>query len=103
MKSWHYRAYTPELMDTINHYCPEDKIIATIDNQNFFDEELQCKVEALHAALEKSTDIEREIIWMYYFDGLTFQQIADCKGFSRQYIHQVYQKTILKLKKSLCQ
>lgn len=103
MKAWHYRAYTPELMDTINYCNPEEKMIATLDKETFFDEELQSRVEDLHAMLDSLSKIERDVIWMYYFDGLTFQEIANKKKYSRQYIHQVYQKTIAKLKKALCQ
>ncbi len=101
MKEWHYRAYTPELMDTLACHNPEQKIIDAIDGNSLFDEDGWSDTEELHKALHSLPSNEKEIVWEYFFDGKTFQQIADKRKISRQYAHQIYQKSISKLYKML--
>lgn len=59
------------------------------------DEELR----RLYAAMGKLTGRQREIIELYYFKGMTQQEIADELGISKPGVHYALQGALKKLKK----
>ena len=59
------------------------------------DEELR----RLYAAMGKLTERQREIIELYYFKGMTQQEIADELGISKPGVHYALQGALKKLKK----
>ena len=60
------------------------------------DEELR----RLYAAMGKLTERQREVVELYYFKGMTQQEIADELGISKPGVHYALQGALKKLKKS---
>lgn len=60
------------------------------------DEELR----RLYAAMGKLTDRQKEVIELYYFKGMTQQEIAEELGISKPGVHYALQGALKKLKKS---
>lgn len=60
------------------------------------DEELR----KLYAAMGKLTERQREVIELYYFKGMTQQEIAEELGISKPGVHYALQGALKKLKKS---
>lgn len=57
--------------------------------------------DTLSSALAQLTEQESTIVRAHTVDGLTFQQIADMNGITRQRNHQIYQTALGKLRNAL--
>ena len=78
----HLRAVVPQM-------TAEDMIFQMLDNQN------------LHKAIANLPDIQRRRVQMYYFDSLTFDEIAACEGCKYQQIQKSIERAKKKIKKFL--
>lgn len=58
------------------------------------------ELRRLYAAMGKLTDRQSEVIQLYYFKGMTQQEIAEELGISRPGVHYALQGALKKLKKS---
>ncbi|HVV52512.1 MAG TPA: sigma-70 family RNA polymerase sigma factor [Polyangia bacterium] len=59
---------------------------------------------ALLPAINALTDVERQVILLYYFEDLTFERIADRLGFAKSstsYVARVHNKALLELARRL--
>lgn len=71
----------------------------SIVNQESIDELVAKRIQTqnLHIAIAQLPEIQRRRLIMYYFDGLTYQQIADIEGC----IHQAVAKSIKAAEKNI--
>ena len=58
------------------------------------------ELRRLYAAMKKLTERQKEVIELYYFKGMTQQEIADELGISKPGVHYALQGALKKLKKS---
>ncbi len=56
---------------------------------------------AVRGAMERLPDDQRELIWLYHFDGLSLSEIAGRSGRSVHKIESLHRRSIAKLKHSL--
>ena len=91
---WRYVPFTPQLMDVIHNHNPEDSIIDYIDGNNIHNHPDFHYFQVLEEYL---TEKEALVVDGYLGRGLTFQQIGDEIGTSRQYANQIYKKALTKL------
>lgn len=52
-------------------------------------------------AISRLTDEEKELIYRYFFEGLTIQEIADSLGKPKTTVYDQFKKALSKMKKSL--
>jgi RNA polymerase sigma factor (sigma-70 family) len=97
LSNWRYVPHTDGLLDRLTLYNPEDDIIDRIDGV----QEDKQYTEELHKAIELLPEIEKETIWKHIFEGKSFSTIGEERLMSKQAVHQVYQKSIKKLKEIL--
>ena len=55
----------------------------------------------LHAALDRLTAQERQVIQLHYEHDLTFEQIAERCGFTRQRASQIHQRALASMRKQM--
>ncbi|MBT2217835.1 hypothetical protein KK120_18670 [Virgibacillus dakarensis] len=71
------------LIDKFDYYNPKEELLhAIIDFDYIF--------EQLHP-------FEVKVLYLYTYEEVTFQDIADMKGCSKQYINKVYQRALNKI------
>jgi len=83
-----------ELLDSIS---PED----CIDNDDFiwnFDIEKEDLKEYLDSLLEYLNEDERRILYLKFYEGMTFRQIKEEFSVSHQMIHKKFHRAIKKLR-----
>jgi len=88
------------IIDNFYSYNPEDDMIEALDNKDA-DEvsySLSCSDNSneinLHHLLDKLEDRYSSILWDYYFEGKTLEQIGSERGYSKQYAHQEFTKAL---------
>lgn len=88
------------IIDNFYSYNPEDDLIEALDNEDA-DEvsySLSCSDSSneinLHHLLDKLEDRYSSILWDYYFEGKTLEQIGSDRGYSKQYAHQEFTKAL---------
>lgn len=88
------------IIDNFYSYNPEDDLIEALDNEDA-DEvsySLSCSDSSneinLHHLLDKLEDRYSSILWDYYFEGKTLEQIGSERGYSKQYAHQEFTKAL---------
>lgn len=90
---WRYKLIGENnfIVDSLEN--PEDSIIGFIDGDYKEDESIN-----VHSLVDSLPEKYRKIIWMYYFDGMTFAEIAALLGCSKQNIHEQMMRAIIMLK-----
>lgn len=56
---------------------------------------------ALLPAIHALTDVERQVILLYYFEGLTFERIAERIGLTKSYVSRVHRRALPELARRL--
>ncbi len=56
---------------------------------------------ALLAAINALTDLERQVVLLYYFEDLTFERIAERLGFTKSYVARVHNRALPELARRL--
>lgn len=51
--------------------------------------------------MKKKRTIEQQIIWLYYFDGYTEEEISKLLGISQQRVNQKKREALTKLKEDI--
>lgn len=59
------------------------------------------EVAKLHAAIEKLSERDRQVIQLYYFEGKTQQEIADILGIRQASVSELLSRILLRLKNFL--
>lgn len=90
------------------HYEQSELTECTLYQRTLFkplpiDEELAKKIqiEQLHAAISALPDIQRKRLWMYYFQGLTLDEISKKEGCTIMPIKRSIDRAMIKIKKHL--
>lgn len=95
MQNIHRQAARELLYDDVGKIDPDDK---TISIENHPQPE-QPKIEKkLMDAIAQLSDIEREILKLHFFDGLTMRQIGEIIQLSHQRVYQLESRAIKTLK-----
>lgn len=74
-------------------HSPEDEIISALDG----DIEKDPSPSGIDL-LEVLTETERTVVFLYLWDGMSFQKIGKVLGYTKQRIHQIYHGAIKCLK-----
>lgn len=99
VSDWRYSPVPIWVLDKHLSYDPEDKLISIIDGDK--EEEAVCSF-TYHTALEKYLNTrEARIVDMKIGDGMSFSEIGNDYGISKQRVHQIYSAAIKKLRGSL--
>lgn len=99
--SWRYNniGYSDFIIETHLSYDPEDDIIAKIDRERAdIPHEEPPEEVRLHELMDRLPKKFREIIWEHYFEGLTFREIGEKRGYSKQNAHELLNKGIVMLR-----
>ena len=59
------------------------------------------QIEALHSAIEKLPEMQRRRMQLYYFEGLTYEQIAKKEGCTKMPVKRSIEAAVERLKKEL--
>ena len=59
----------------------------------------QMELETLQKAMQSLTEVQRERLHLYFFDGLTYRQIAEKKGIGEKNVRESITGAIKKIKK----
>ena len=59
----------------------------------------QMELETLQKAVQSLTQIQRERLHLYFFEGLTFRQIAEKTGISDRSVRESVEASLKKIKK----
>jgi RNA polymerase sigma factor (sigma-70 family) len=92
------------IIDSYYSYNPEDDIIEALDNKDADQVNYSLSVDEssneidLHNLLDKLPERYSSILWDYYFEGKTLQQIGDDRNYSKQYAHQEFNKAIIMIR-----
>ena len=95
---WRYKnvGYDNYIIDVNLNYNPEEDIIAKLDGTH---EEDQDPFELMHQCIEKLPKRMRNIVWLYYFEGLTLKEIGKKYKFTKQNAHLELNKAKRELKR----
>lgn len=100
--SWRYRGvgYNTFIIDNYHSVDPEDTIIERLDRESegLLPEEAPDQYSELHEYMDRLPKKLRSIVWEHYFEGKTFQNIGDKRGYSRQNAHEQLQKALKMMK-----
>lgn len=95
---WRHIPFIPEMIDQIHWHNPEDDMIAAIDG-DLMDEPYS--FDAHEVISENLSGIHKTVFELRIIDELTFQQIGDHLGSSRQWAHEVYRQALEIIKKKV--
>ena len=59
----------------------------------------QMELETLQKAMQSLTEVQRERLHLYFFEGLTYRQIAEKKGIGEKNVRESITSAIKKIKK----
>ena len=59
----------------------------------------QMEMETLQKAMQSLTEVQRERLHLYFFEGLTYRQIAEKKGIGEKNVRESITSAIKKIKK----
>lgn len=59
----------------------------------------QMELETLQKAMQSLTEVQRERLHLYFFEGLTYRQIAEKKGIGEKSVRESITSAIKKIKK----
>lgn len=59
----------------------------------------QMELETLQEAVQSLTEVQRERLHLYFFEGLTFRQIAEKTGISDMSVRESVEASLKKIKK----
>ena len=59
----------------------------------------QMELETLQKAMQSLTEVQRERLHLYFFEGLTYRQIAEKKGIGEKNVRESITGAIKKIKK----
>lgn len=76
-----------------NPVSPEDDIIKVLDG-DFEEDGKKSGIEMI----EKLSDIQKQVVFFYIWEGYSFQKIGKILNFTKQRIHQIYWEAIKSLK-----
>lgn len=98
---WRYVPYTPEALDSINYYDPEDTMIEAIDSKRTQEEDIGFSFHSLIEDKNKLlTKKQKLVLYLRIVEGKTFAQIGkECKT-SRQNCFEIYNKALTRLKEN---
>ena len=104
--SWRYVSLSQDALASINHYDPTDAIIDKIDEKNREDDSFHESTTHvnpdLYAVLDKSSMIltprQKEIVGLRLIDDMTFAEIGEVTGSTRQNCRQTFNLAIEKLR-----
>ena len=89
-------------LQAVNTHCDDDGDNLTLDDEIPAPEEPKFSKQ-LHDSILELSEMEREVIKLKYFEGLTIREIGDIVELSFQRVHQIEHKALGKLKLSLYQ
>ena len=95
---WRHIPFIPEMIDQIHWHNPEDDMIAAIDGE-LMDEPYS--FDAHEVIAQNLSGIHKTVFELRIVDELTFQQIGDHLGSSRQWAHEVYRQALEIIKKKV--
>lgn len=72
-----------------------------IDTNELLEERIikQMEKEVLHNAMQSLTEVQRERLHLYFFEGLTYRQIVEKKGIGEKNVRESITGAIKKIKK----
>ena len=95
---WRHIPFIPEMIDQIHWHDPEEDIIKALDGE-LMDEPYS--FDAHEVISENLSGIHKTVFELRIIDELTFQQIGDHLGSSRQWAHEVYNQAVEIMKKKV--
>jgi DNA-directed RNA polymerase specialized sigma subunit len=84
------------ILDNFHYVNPESRIIETLDNQPE-----TVTGPDIHSILESIPQRYKDILWEYYFDGLTLEKMGSNRSVTKQYMHQELKKGLSLMKKAI--
>ena len=60
------------------------------------------QTQALTHAIENLADRERQVIQLYYYEGLTFKEIGQVMNISESRVYQIHTRALTRLREQLC-
>ncbi len=60
------------------------------------------QTRALTEAIEKLNERERQVIQLYYYEGLTFKEIGQVMSISESRVYQIHTRALARLREQLC-
>lgn len=95
------------IVNNFYSFDPEDQMIEAIDNKqaehisNSFVEEEKSSELDLHQIIESLPDRYGSLLWDYYFEGKTLEQIGEERGYTKQYAFQEHKKALELMKEKM--